>query len=140
MEKEKNKIEYEKQLNSIRLNKIIELNNWWGLHYPGQKGTIITANKEVYEYQFFNHIVPKYLEGKEVNYIVKTKTLTDKEYKKLINFLEKDLLLKETGIYHIHDASYKVDAKITKYGIHKVSYNDIDLYKYVEKFIKELIK
>lgn len=140
MEKEKNKIEYEKQLNSIRLNKIIELNNWWGLHYPGQKGTIITANKEVYEYRYFHNRIPDDIPKKKANFIVKEKELTNEEYKKLIDFLEKDLLLKETGIYHIYDASYKVDAKITKYGIHKVSYNDIDLYEYTEKFIKELIK
>ena len=40
----------------------------------------------------------------------------------------------------MRDAGYKIEAKYEKYGIDKVSYNDIDLYEYTEKFIKELIK
>lgn len=138
-----NEIEFKEELNKIRGNEIIEVNSWWGLRYPGYKGTIVTKNKEIYKYQYY-HFIPDELKDKNCNYIQKIKDLTDDEYKKVIMFIEDEIEKKEFTNKIIYDAGY--DVIINYNGINKRIMNNkgfednIELYDKAEVLMKELLK
>ncbi len=64
--------EFNDKLDEIREKSIIEVSEWWGLRNAGYRGTIITEDKDIYIYQYYNNI-PKELEGKNVTFISKNK-------------------------------------------------------------------
>ena len=57
------------EVEKLKENALLHISTWWGLKYPGYSGTIITADKELYEYFFYNDLVPAEFKGQKVNYV-----------------------------------------------------------------------
>ena len=98
---------FDENLEEIRKISIIEVSHWWGLRHAGYSGTIITETKELYLYQYY-HNIPKELESKNANFILKKKELSIDEFDKVINFIENEIVNKEFCNQRIFDAGFDV--------------------------------
>ena len=133
--------EFNSRLDEIRENLLLEIKNWWGHRFPGSMGTIITTNKEVYRYQFYNR-KPDFIEG-NCNFITKVRDLTDEEYSKIYAFIENEIISKSYENKKMYDASYIVVANYN--GIRRViennkgDENNPEIYDITEKLLKEII-
>ena len=130
------------QLEEIRKKSILECYNWWGLKYPGFSGTIITENNEMYSYSFYER-VPQELKDRNTNYIVKNKILTDKDYKKVKNFIETEILNHQFDNVIMRDVGYDVMINYngTKIFIsnNKGIDNQILIYDKAQKFLQNIL-
>ena len=130
------------QLEEIRKKSILECYNWWGLKYPGFSGTIITENNEMYSYSFYER-VPQELKDRNTNYIVKNKILTDKDYKKVKNFIETEILNHQFDNVIMRDVGYDVMINYngTKMFIsnNKGIDNQILIYDKAQKFLQNIL-
>ena len=138
-----NQKEFNEKLDKIRDNAIIEVSKWWGLRTPGCSGTLITKNKEVYLYQYY-HIIPKELEDKNTNFILKNKELNINEYNKVIKFIENEIVNKEFHDETIFDAGYNVTVNYngTKKRIinNKGEGDNLKIYDKAQQLVDELLK
>ena len=131
------------EVEKLKENALLHISTWWGLKYPGYSGTIITTDKELYEYFFYNDLVPAEFKGQKVNYITKKKDLTDREFKKIKKFIEKEIISKDYPIGRMRDVAY--DVEVNYNGINKLVVNNKDdenhdgLYDKTEKLINKLI-
>lgn len=126
----------EERLEEIRKKSILECYDWWGLKYPGFGGMIITKDNEMYSYNYYIRI-PNELKGQSTNYIVKNKVLKSKDYKKVKNFIEKELLNKQFDQALIRDASY--DVIINYNGVKTELYNCTPIYNKTTEFMKKIL-
>ena len=131
------------ELEKLKENALLHVSSWWGLKYPGYKGAIITADKELYVYLFYNKKVPEEFKGEKVNYITKKRNLTDREFKKIKKFIDKEIMSKDYPIGKMRDIAY--DVEVNYNGINKLVVNnkgdedDVGLYDKAEKLINKLI-
>ena len=134
--------QFNKKLEEIRKDLLIEVSQWWGHKYSGYKGTIITNSKEVYEYQYY-HIAPESLDD-ESRYIRKTKSIDDEGFQKICKFIEDEIMNKQFQGKSIMDAGYNVivnyngcknEIKNNKgYG------NNIEIFDIAQELINKIIK
>ena len=130
------------KLEELEKRAILKVSNWWGHTYAGYSGTVIRSDKELYTYQYY-HRIPKELEGKNVNFITKKRSLNEKEFNKIIDFIEKEVLLNDYKDNMIFDAGY--DVTVHYNGIDKVVRNnkgfgnDTGLYDKAQKIVDDLI-
>lgn len=135
--------EFNEKLDKIRNITIIEVNRWWGGKNSGYSGTIITENKEIYSYQYYS-IIPKELEGKNVNFISKNKELNVEEYNKIKKFIENEIVDKEFYAEKIFDAGF--DVIVNYKGTRKRIQNNkgvkdkLKIYDKVQILINELLE
>ncbi len=133
---EKESQEFDNKLKEIRKNAILEVASWWGLKNSGNRGTIITKNKEVYSYQ--HYFIPKEINPENDNFITKSKELDSNEYNKVIKFIKDEIVNKDFQDKRIFDAGFNV---IINYnGIEKTVKNDEEIYDKAEQLIDELLK
>lgn len=99
----------QEKLNSLKETSILEISNWWGLHNPGTSGTIISKDKKIYHYTIY-YRETNFL--KENNIPLETisegRTLTEEEYKSVINFIEENIIGKTFSSQRIFDAGWNV--------------------------------
>lgn len=99
----------QEKLKKLEENSILVIESWWGLYNPGFGGTIITKDKKIYTYTFYYKKTPSLLENNvPLENISSGRKLTDEEYTKIINFIEKEIVNKNYSICDILDAGYKV--------------------------------
>ena len=136
------KKEFIDKLDEIREKSIIEVSEWWGLQNAGYRGIIITEDKDIYEYQYYNNI-PKELEGKNVNFISKNKSLNENGFSKITKFIEDEVINNEFKDEMIFDAGF--DVTINYLGVRKKIKNnkgfkdDMKIYDKAKKLIDELL-
>ena len=115
----------QEKLKDLQSNSLLEVSSWWGLHNPGKSGIIITQDKKIYYYNFY-HIMTPFLEKNNIplESITEVKTITEKEYEKVIKFIEEEIIGKTFTSKRIFDAGYtvKCNYKGQPYNI----YNDIE--------------
>ena len=83
----------QEKLNNLKNNSLLEVSQWWGLREAGKGGIIITQDKYLYSYTFYYRLTP-FLEKNNIplEYISDGKLLTNEEYEKVINFIEKEIV------------------------------------------------
>ena len=132
-----NDTEFNNNLEKIRENAIIEVNQCWGLSNPGCKGIILTNTKNLYIYQYYNNI-PKELEDTNVNFISKKRDIEEHEFKKIINFIEKKIINKDFDFEMIFDAGFEV---IVNYnGVTKEIKNNRKIYDKAKELMTSLLE
>ena len=132
---------FNKELDEIRENSLIELSQWWGHMYGGYSGTIITKNREVYKYQYY-HTVPNSFEGNAI-FINKIRDLNEEEFERINTFIKDEIIDKQYTNEIMFDAGFTVVVDYN--GIKKVIENnkgtekDLKIYDIAEKLLEEII-
>ena len=140
----------QKKLDNLKEKMIFEISYWGGLgKYAGKGGYILTSDYELYEYRinslsdFIKNdpYAPK--EG-----IFKIKTITASEYKKIVKFIETEILSDKYESYNLRDAGYGVACVyngkiINAYNCflknsEQLNYEDSSLYYKASKLITSL--
>ena len=99
----------QEKLNNLKNNSLLEVSHWWGLRDAGKGGAIITQDKKICYYTFYHRLTP-FLEKNNLphEYISEGRTLTNKEYEKVIKFIEEEIVGKSFESQRIYDAGYSV--------------------------------
>lgn len=123
----------QEKLESLRLDKILEISSWAGLSpMPGTEGIIITKDKTLYYYHKYHH-VPENLKDKiSLEGISEGKTIDDNIYSKLVNYLEKNVIGKEIKNVITRDAGVKVSGSLNN---NSFGTNNRDIYNDLRKII-----
>lgn len=138
--KEQERKAFDHALEIIEKNMILEIEHKTYFKVILYDGIIITNNKEIYKYQYFDgrgsfeEDFP-YLYRKK--YIKKISTLNDKEFKKVELFIKNELIDKEYQYEMVHD-SY-IGILVNYDGVSKSIHNH-SIYETTEKMLKEIIK
>ncbi len=127
------------ELKKLNKKAVLKVSSWGTL---GFSGTIITNDKGLYVYQYYNHI-PKDFSENEINFIVRKKDLSDEEFKTVTAFIKKEVIGKEFEEEMIFDAGFDVYVcldGITKDIKNNKGFDDEKgLYDKAEEFVKSLI-
>ena len=123
----------QERLESLRLDKFLELSSWAGLSpMPGTEGIIITKDKTLYYYHKYHH-VPENLKDKiSLEGISEGKIIDNDIYSKLINYLEENVIGKEIENVITRDAGFRVSGAINN---NSFNINNIDIYNDLKKII-----
>lgn len=134
----------QEKLNNLKNNSLLEVSQWWGLREAGKGGIIITQDKYLYSYTFYYRLTP-FLERNNIplEYISDGKLLTNEEYKKVINFIEKEIVGKTFTSQPIFDASFNVSGNYNNhtFSIHNnvgFTNNEEGLYDKAKKLIETI--
>ena len=131
-------------LKKLKENSVLTLVSSWGLRSPGESKIIITKDKKIYKYTKYykeTYFIKKNnipLESLSQECVIK-----DRDYKKIIKFIKKEILMKNYESALIFDASFKVsgvyDGKTFEYfNCFDVKTNE-DLYRKTYEFIVDII-
>ena len=131
-------------LKKIEENSVLTLSSWWGLRSPGESKIIVTKDKKIYKYKKYyreTYFIKKNnipLESLSEECIVK-----NRDYKKIIKFIEKEILMKNYKSSLILDVSFEVSGvyedKTFEYSnCYDVKTNE-DLYRKSFDFITKII-
>ena len=131
-------------LKKIKENSVLTLASWWGLRSPGEAKIIIIKDKKINKYKrYYKHTffidknnIP--LESLNEECVIK-----DRDYKKIMKFIKKEILMKKYEFSLILDASFKIfgvyEGKIFKYhNCYDVKTRE-DLYIKTYEFIEGII-
>ncbi len=124
----------QEKIKELKENCILGISNWWGLGNAGNSGTIITKDKMIYHYHsYFRE--PSFFKEENIpkESLSNGKPITEKQYSKIVKFIEKEIVGKTYDQPRIFDAGYNV------YGFYNgkpfnIS-NNIDLYKKVKELM-----
>ena len=126
--------EFNEKLDEIRKDLFLEIRQWWGHRTPGYDGTIITNKGEVYK---FRYCPEDEITSEEFRvYINKTKEIDEETINKIKTFAEENVVNKEFNDITIFDAGFTVAVRYE--DVNKVVKNNIELYKLIEDYLKEL--
>ncbi|MGN1370804.1 MAG: hypothetical protein ACI4XM_00780 [Candidatus Coprovivens sp.] len=99
----------QEKIEKLKETSILEISNWWGLHNPGKSGTIISQDKKIYHYTIYYRETPFLKEHNiPLESLSKGRKITEKEYNKIIEFIEKNIIDKEFTSNSIFDAGWNV--------------------------------
>ena len=105
---------------------------WNGLHVPCHGGLLITLDKKIYSYTYYQY----YNDGDSG--IQETKELTDEEYHKVITFIKDNIIKKEFDYQPTTDVTRTI---IVNYeGVRRKIQDNMKLSSAVYKFFEDLIK
>ena len=123
----------QEKLESLRLDKILEISSWAGLSpMPGTEGIIITKDKTLYYYHKYHH-VPENLKDKiSLEGISEGKTIDDDIYSKLVNYLEENVIGKEIENVITRDGGVKVSGNLNNNNFNT---NNLDIYNDLKRII-----
>lgn len=128
--------EFNKRLDEIRKNVVIQVSNWGGLgKNAGYGGVIVTDDKCIYTYKYYFNFTES--EGKKANFIDK-KDLTEEEFSKIAKFIEDEIANKEFEDIMMFDAGFKVE--INYKGITKKIKNDREIYAKAKEIINTILE
>ena len=124
----------QEKLESLRLDKILEISSWAGLSpMPGTEGIIITKDKTLYYYHKYHH-VPENLKDKiSLEGISEGKTIDDNIYSKLVNYLEENIIGKEFDNINIRDARVSISGTLNNNSFN--INNHFDVYNDLKRII-----
>ena len=123
----------QEKLESLRLDKILEISSWAGLSpMPGTEGIIITKDKTLYYYHKYHH-VPENLKDKiSLEGISEGKIIDNDIYSKLVNYLEENVIGKEIENVITRDAGFRVSGAINN---NSFNINNLDIYNDLKRII-----
>ena len=123
----------QEKLESLRLDKILEISSWAGLSpMPGTEGIIITKDKTLYYYHKYHH-VPENLKDKiTLEGISEGKIIDNDIYSKLVNYLEENVIGKEIENVITRDAGFRVSGAINN---NSFNINNLDIYNDLKRII-----
>ncbi len=134
----------EKSIDIIRKNAIIEISSWGGLGpTPGCSSTIITNNKKLYYYHEYYRNSQILIDNNiPLVSLSESISISDKDYAKVITFIEQEIVGRTFSSHNIFDASFivRVTYKNKKYNI----VNNIDyetgegIYNKVQELFKNI--
>lgn len=133
----------QEKLKELQENSLIELSNWWGLRNAGKKGIIITQDKMMYEYTFYFHLTP-FLEKNNIpqETLFKVKELSEEEFKKINDFIKKEIINQTFKSESIFDVGYDVRGHYNNQSFsvnnNKGFDNEEGLYDKTEKLLKSI--
>ena len=123
----------QEKLESLRLDKILEISSWAGLSpMPGTEGIIITKDKTLYYYHKYHH-VPENLKDKiSLEGISEGKIIDNDIYSKLVNYLEENVIGKEIENVITRDGGVKVSGNLNNNNFNT---NNLDIYNDLKRII-----
>ena len=123
----------QEKLESLRLDKFLEISSWAGLSpMPGTEGIIITKDKTLYYYHKYHH-VPENLKDKiSLEGISEGKIIDDDIYSKLVNYLEENVIGKEIENVITRDGGVKVSGNLNNNNFNT---NNLDIYNDLKRII-----
>lgn len=125
------------KLNNIKNNSLLEIENWWGLHEPGKKGIIITQDKKIYNYHWYYKTSPILEENNiPLEFISEGIPMTEEQYQKVIEFIEKEICNKDFPFQKIFDAGWKVSGHYKEKTFNFT--NNREIYNKTEELIKRI--
>ncbi len=99
----------EEKLEMLRSNSLIELKTWAGLSpTPGVSGVIVTNDKKIYYYHKYNYVSPSLKDMVEPEGLSEGITINNKRYKKLIKYIEENIIDKTFENRVILDATFHI--------------------------------
>ncbi len=126
--KKVNEEEFNRDLNEIRKDAVIEVSDWGE---SGENGIIITEDKSIYTYKHYYDFM-----NSEANFIDKKDLEADK-FDKITKFIEDEIVNKELESVMMPDSGFKV---VTNYkGITKEIENNEEIYYKTKKMINILL-
>lgn len=130
----------QEKLKSIRENCILEISHWLGLRNPGTSGTIITKDKKIYHYTIY-YSEFQFLKENNIpkESISKGKTITEKDYSKIIKFIEENIIGKEFQNKNIYDAGWNVSGNYNNYSFNISNNKGFQDEKGIYDLTKELL-
>ena len=123
----------QEKLESLRLDKFLEISSWAGLSpMPGTEGIIITKDKTLYYYHKYHH-VPENLKDKiSLEGISEGKIIDNDIYSKLVNYLEENVIGKEIENVITRDGGVKVSGNLNNNNFNT---NNLDIYNDLKRII-----
>ena len=123
----------QERLESLRLDKILEIRSWAGLSpMPGTTGIIITNDKKIYYYHKYHH-VPENLKDKiSLEDISEGRIIDNDIYSILVNYLKENIIGKEFENVITRDAGFRVSGTINN---NSFNINNLDIYNDLKRII-----
>ena len=127
----------EKNLNNIRKNELIEIKSWNGLGIPSTKIIIISKNKEVYHYCKYKRKT-KFLTDNNIpmESLYLSKTLSDDQFRMLLDFIENKLIGKSFESEKIRDYGVSIFGNYLNSNIN--INNNLEIVNELKKIIEEV--
>lgn len=127
----------QEKLDNLKSRSLLEIANWWGLHEPGKRGIIITQDKKLYQYHWYYRTSPLLEEHKiPQEYISEGIPITEDQYQKVIEFIEKEICNKDFPFAKIFDAGWRVSGHY-KEKMFNIA-NNKEIYDKAEELIKKI--
>ena len=124
----------QEKLESLRLDKFLEISSWAGLSpTPGSHGIIITKDKKIYYYHKY-HRIPDSLKDKiKLEEISEGRLIDEDIYLKLVNYLEEKIIGKDFENINTRDAGVSISGNINNNSFN--INNHFDIYNDLKRII-----
>lgn len=124
----------QEKLESLRLDKILEISSWAGLSpMPGTEGIIITKDKTLYYYHKYHHVPDSLKDKIKLEEISEGRLIDNDIYSKLVNYLEENVIGKEIENVITRDAGFRVSGTINNNSFN--INNHFDIYNDLKRII-----
>ena len=124
----------QEKLESLRLDKILEISSWAGLSpMPGTEGIIITKDKTIYYYHKYHHVPDSLKDKIKLEEISEGRLIDEDIYLKLVNYLEEKIIGKDFENINTRDAGVNISGNLNNnsFNIH----NHFDIYNDLKRII-----
>ena len=124
----------QEKLESLRLDKFLEISSWAGLSpTPGSQGIIITKDKKIYYYHKY-HRIPDSLKDKiKLEEISEGRLIDEDIYLNLVNYLEEKIIGKDFENINTRDAGVSISGNINNNSFN--INNHFDIYNDLKRII-----
>lgn len=124
----------QEKLESLRLDKILEISSWAGLSpMPGTEGIIITKDKTLYYYHKYHHVPDSLKDKIKLEEISEGRLIDEDIYLNLVNYLEEKVIRKDFEIINTRDAGVSISGNINNNSFN--INNHFDIYNDLKRII-----
>ncbi len=124
----------QEKLESLRLDKILEISSWAGLSpMPGTEGIIITKDKTLYYYHKYHHVPDSLKDKIKLEEISEGRLIDEDIYLKLVNYLEEKVIGKDFENINTRDAGVSISGNINNNSFN--INNHFDIYNDLKRII-----
>ena len=123
----------QEKLESLRLDKILEISSWAGLSpMPGTTGIIITKDKKIYYYHKYHHVPDSLKDKIKLEEISEGRLIDEDIYLNLVNYLEEKIIGKDFENINTRDAGVSISGNINN---NSFNINNLDIYNDLKRII-----
>ena len=124
----------QEKLESLRLDKILEISSWAGLSpMPGTEGIIITKDKTLYYYHKYHHVPDSLKDKIKLEEISEGRLIDEDIYLNLVNYLEEKIIGKDFENINTRDAGVSISGNINNNSFN--INNHFDIYNDLKRII-----
>ena len=124
----------QEKLESLRLDKFLEISSWAGLSpMPGTEGIIITKDKTIYYYHKYHHVPDSLKDKIKLEEISEGRLIDEDIYLNLVNYLEEKVIRKDFENINTRDAGVSISGNINNNSFN--INNHFDIYNDLKRII-----